>query len=179
MTCFSPFFSLPSLNNMLFKQWQLLVIYKYMDKRHKIHLSVIIGYTLLVPGSIPFCPKNCLISSWCRFNNFLETFLRDFGLLTRQHHTVILSAAHTRCQSPVPPHPKVGALTEIEIQWLCRLFEYRELTAMQETNLRLHATRRSHQKMGTDGSMLSCSKFWSNHPNVAAEIKTLHSLLTL
>lgn len=41
-------------------------IYKYMDKSHKIH-----------------------------FNNFLETFLTDFGLLTRQHHTVILSAEHT------------------------------------------------------------------------------------
>lgn len=41
-------------------------IYKYMDKSHEIH-----------------------------FNNFLETFLTDFGLLTRQHHTVILSAEHT------------------------------------------------------------------------------------
>ncbi len=38
-----------------------------------------IRYTLLVLGLTPFCLQNCLNSSWHRFNNVMETFLRDFG----------------------------------------------------------------------------------------------------
>ncbi len=50
-----------------------------------------IRYTLLVTGWTPFCLQNCLNSSWHRFNNVLESFLRDFG-----HIDMI--ASHSCCR---------------------------------------------------------------------------------
>ncbi len=87
--------------------------------------------TLLVPGWTPFCLQNCLNSSWHRFNKVLETFLRDFG----PYWSADLSAAHSWCESPVPPHPK-GALLDLDLVTVEAIWLKLTHCHVQETSLR-------------------------------------------
>ncbi len=56
-----------------------------------------VRYTLHVPGWTPFCIQNCLNSLWYRFNNVVETFLRDFGPYWHDNITQLLQIC--RCTS--------------------------------------------------------------------------------
>jgi len=58
-----------SKTKMFFKE----VYYAYTLTGH------FIRYPMLVTGWTPFCLRNCLNSSWHRFNKVLEAFLREFG----------------------------------------------------------------------------------------------------
>ncbi len=77
------------------------------------------------------CLQNCLNSSWHRFNEVFETFLRDFGSYCHDSITQLLQICrlHIHDENLSFHHiPKV--LYWIEIWWLWRSFEQSELIVM-------------------------------------------------
>ncbi len=54
-----------------------LILIKAVATANIHSLATLLGKPLLVPGWTPFCLQNCLNSLLHRFNNVLETFLRD------------------------------------------------------------------------------------------------------
>ncbi len=136
-----------------------IYIYIYIYIYTHIHTHTLTGHffrhTLLVPGWTLFCLQNCLNSSCHRFNEVLETFLRDFGPYL--HDSIgYLSAAHPWYESPVPPHPK-DALLDLDLVTVEAIWVKWNHCHVQETSLRwfelcdmVHYPAGSrHQKMGT------------------------------
>lgn len=72
---------------------------------------------------IPFSFYNCRNTSWHRFNEVLKTLLKDFSYYG--HDSVIMS-----CKSMIHINHISKVLVWPEIWWLCRPFEYSELTIM-------------------------------------------------